>query len=236
MPEDPGMQTFTQFALPATILASAVGAVVLCVILFFYGFRSEEDEGPSPARRLFVMRLGHAIAAACFAAALMLGSVALIDQRRAALVASAVTAQSTEDVRRLEAQVTSLEERLAATELRLGDAVQQLSAVASRVATARPASRPARRTTQSARRPAPTSIAREGMASPVTQRELGEATTARPAASTPMIVSANTSASEDLGARVRGGWKAVKKGFGQVGDDVRSGFTDLGRRLKKTFE
>ena len=233
------MQTFAEYALPATIVVSAIGATVLCVVLVFYGFRSEDGEGPTPARRLFVMRLGHAIAAACFAAALMLGSVALIEQRRVpALIAAALTAQPTEEMRRLEAQVTSLEKRLSATELRLGDAVQQLSAVQSRVTTAPAPSRRSGRATLPARRPSPTSTARTnraGMASPATQRELGEAVTVRPAASVPIPVSTDPPAFEDLGARVRHGWRTVTQGFLRASDDVRSGVSAFGRRLKKTF-
>lgn len=148
------MQTFAQYALAATILVSALGAAALCAVLFFYGFRGDDDEGPSPARRLFVMRLGHAIAAACFAAALMLGSVALLEQRRiTAPVAPSMATPATDEVERLEVRVQSLEARLAATELRLGDAAQQLSAVESRSATAPPASRPVKRAALSAREP-----------------------------------------------------------------------------------
>jgi hypothetical protein len=73
------------------------------------------------------------------------------------------------------------------------------------------------------------------MASPVTQREAGEAMTVRPAASAPITVSTNTSASDDLEARFREGWRTVKHGFRQAGDEVRSGFTAFGRHLKKTF-
>jgi hypothetical protein len=234
------MQTFAQYALPATIVASALGAVALCVVLFFFGFRSEmEDERLSPSRRLFVIRLGHALAAACFAAALMLGSVALFEQRRVAAPApSSVAAQPSDDVRRLEAQVRSLEGRLAATELRLGDAAQRLSSDGSRSAVPPTASRPARRTTPSARRPTPTAVTNgaEGAASPATLREPGEAMTVRPATSEPIAPPARVaSSSDDLGTKVRGDWQTVKRGFRQAGDDMRSGFTDFGRRLKKTF-
>ena len=50
------MQTFAQFALPGTILASAVGAVVLCVVLLLYGFKSEPDDEQAPMRRLLLTR------------------------------------------------------------------------------------------------------------------------------------------------------------------------------------
>src|SRR5437667_365492 len=113
------MQTFSQFALPGTILASALGAVVLCLVLLFYGVKTEPDDEHAPGRRLLLIRLGHAAAAACFATALMLGTVALIDQRRAAAAGSIV--QPREDTRRLEARVSELEQRLAATELQVSE-------------------------------------------------------------------------------------------------------------------
>jgi len=114
------MQTFAQFALPGTILASAVGAVVLCVVLLFYGFKSEPDDERAPMRRLVMIRLGYAVAAACFAVALMLSTVAFLDQRQVA--AAPPIAPPTDEVQRLEARVNELEWRLAAAESRVGDA------------------------------------------------------------------------------------------------------------------
>src|SRR5712691_1649425 len=113
------MQTFSQFALPGTILASALGAVLLCLVLLFYGVKTEPDDERAPGRRLLLIRLGHAAAAACFATALMLGTVALIDQRRAAAAGS--IAPPTGDTRRLEARVSELEQRLAAAESRVSE-------------------------------------------------------------------------------------------------------------------
>jgi hypothetical protein len=235
------MQAFAQYALPGTILASAVGAVVLCVVLFLYGFKSEpDDEGPAPGRRLLVVRLGHALAAACFAAAVMLSTVALVDQRRIAAPGPSVTAPPRDDVPRLEAQVKALEQRLAATELRLGDVVQQRAAVESRspaLAPVSPSRRPANAPT---RRPSPSSPAVSGSeiaASPTPVREEREATAGRPAPSEPdaSSVSPIRARAEDLGTKVREDWKTVKRGFRQAGESLRSGFADLGRRLKDTF-
>jgi len=114
------MQTFAQFALPGTILASAVGAVVLCVVLLLYGFKSEPDDERAPMRRLLLTRLGYALAAACFAVALMLSTAAFLDQRRVA-AAAPPTAPTTDETQRLEARVNELEQRLAAAESRVND-------------------------------------------------------------------------------------------------------------------
>jgi len=117
------MQTFAQFALPGTILASAVGAVVLCVVLLLYGFKSEPDDERAPMRRLLLTRLGYALAAACFAVALMLSTAAFLDQRRVAAAAPLAppTAPTTDETQRLEARVNELEQRLAAAESRVND-------------------------------------------------------------------------------------------------------------------
>ena len=112
------MQTFAQLALPGTILASALGAVVLCVVVLLYGFKSEPDDDAAPVRTLLFIRLGYALAAACFAVALMLSTMALLDQRR---VAAAAPTAPPADVQRLAARINELEQRLAAAESRVSD-------------------------------------------------------------------------------------------------------------------
>src|SRR6266436_3636526 len=193
------MQTFSQFALPGTILASALGAVVLCLVLLFYGVKTEPDDEHAPGRRLLLIRLGHAAAAACFATALMLGTVALIDQRRAAAAGS--IAQPTEDTRRLAARVSELEQRLAAAEPRVSETATAPapSVPAPSVVEATPARAASHRTIAStAVRPRKTAV-----------------TMSKPA-------------SDEFGTRARHDWDEVKRGFREVGRDIHSGFVDLG--------
>ena len=195
------MQTFAQFALPGTILASAVGAVVLCVVLLVHGFRSEPDDERAPMRRLLLVRLGYALAAACFAVALMLSTAAFLDQRRvaAAVPLAPPTAATTDETQRLEARVNELEQRLAAAESRVSDS----SAVAPSPLTI--ATPPA---TMEPRHPA--------VAPPARPRRI---------ASAPRVASSRTS--DDLGVNVREGWQAVKRGFREAGRDIRAGFANL---------
>ena len=200
------MQTFAQFALPGTILASAVGAVVLCVVLLFYGFKSEPDDERAPMRRLVLIRLGYALAAACFAVALMLSTVAFLDQRQVA--AAPPIAPPTDEVQRLEARVNELEQRLAAAESRVGDA----ATVATSPVTAA-ASSPV---TREARRPAV-------VAAPRPQRVV------RAPVTTP-------AASDDFSVTARENWESVKRGFREAGRDIRVGLDDLGRRIRRTFD
>lgn len=225
------MQTFAQYALPGTIVASAVGAVVLCLVLLLYGFKSEPDDERSSAPRLLLIRFGHAVAAACFAAALMLSVVALIDQRQVQVVGP------TADVQRLKSQVRSLERRLAATESRLENT--GVVAAAQDVEARRPAVAPAPRARSTASAPArraPVSDVAVSASPPA--RESVEASPIQPVTSQPRAVPAATTASsrDDLGERMRDDWESVKRGFREAGQDIRSGFADLGRRIKRTFD
>jgi hypothetical protein len=250
------MQSFSPYALPATILASALGAIVLCLVLLLYGFpRDSEDESPSRARRLFVIRLGHAVAAACFAAAAILGGVAWFDQRSVIVPPPPTTSQLRAEAASLEAEVEALEERLAVAESRLDDARRDLALIESGVGSQtpsdgmsmpavasrspRPASRPAaatsaRRETRAGR------AARDGgdaMASPpaASGREPGEFAPGGPATTNGPLARQPTSPSQDLGAKLRGDWQVVKRGFRDAGEEFVSHLSDFGRRVKETF-
>src|SRR5436190_793127 len=112
------MQTFTQYALPAAIAASALGAIVLCIVLLLYGFaRAADDEPRFPTRRLFVIRFGHALAVTCFAAVVMLTTVALLGERRTPTPVEPAARAAGEDGA-LEARMSALEQRLDAVEQR----------------------------------------------------------------------------------------------------------------------
>src|SRR5207248_8779357 len=65
-------------ALAASIVLSALGAVIVCLLIVAYGFTPSGEETPLGAtRRLFVTRIGHAAAAACFAGTAILLAVVL---------------------------------------------------------------------------------------------------------------------------------------------------------------
>lgn len=241
------MQMFAQYALPATIVASAVGAVALCVVLVAFGFASEPDvEARSPVRRLFFIRLGHAIAAACFAAALMFGSLALLDQRRVLAPTPSATAPI-EDVRRLESLMGTLAQRLMNAELQLADITHQRTVAESRptaelptsggsrpLATARPRKSPP---PPAVRRESPaTAPATNGIESASPPRDRGETSTSMPLVVDRSATTVSASPpSDDFGTRVRADWQTVKRGFQDAGRELREGFADFGRRMKDTF-
>src|SRR5207244_7301342 len=73
-----GMGGLTQYGLPGIIVLTSVGAFLMCLLVIRYGFGSREiDVDDDEARRLAMTRIGHAVAAVCFAGAALLAVVAL---------------------------------------------------------------------------------------------------------------------------------------------------------------
>ena len=72
------MAGLARFALPGIIVLTSVGAFLMCLLVIRYGFGSREiDVDDDEARRLAMTRIGHAVAAVCFAGAALLAVVAL---------------------------------------------------------------------------------------------------------------------------------------------------------------
>jgi hypothetical protein len=81
------MHPIAHSALVASIVTSALGAVILCMLVFRFGFTPDEDESPDErTRRFFATRLGHASGAVCFALTAGLAVVAGVVQSRATAV------------------------------------------------------------------------------------------------------------------------------------------------------
>src|SRR5690242_7342511 len=94
--EAPMPHHIPELALAASIVASVTGALVMCALVFRYGFTvpvaADSEGGPTPADVL-VTRVGHAVAGACFAATAVLAIVGLTartPQRAGAATAGAV--------------------------------------------------------------------------------------------------------------------------------------------------
>ncbi|OLB93666.1 MAG: hypothetical protein AUH30_19475 [Candidatus Rokubacteria bacterium 13_1_40CM_68_15] len=101
------MEPTAQYALTGSVVASALGGITLSLLIVGYGFTSAEDETPDAARRrLFLIRIGHAAAAVCFAVTALLSVVALASR-------SAVGDRSlSQDVRALEGRIGSIEAKV----------------------------------------------------------------------------------------------------------------------------
>ena len=72
-------------ALVASIIASALGALVMCVLVWRYGFTSAADpKAPEHDRHIAMTRFGHAAAGACFAVTAVMAAVVMATARPAA--------------------------------------------------------------------------------------------------------------------------------------------------------
>jgi hypothetical protein len=72
------MHAIAQYGLGLSIITSALGAFMLCLLVFRYGFAPPDEEAPDERyRRHFVTRLGHAASAVCFAISAGLVAVVL---------------------------------------------------------------------------------------------------------------------------------------------------------------
>lgn len=78
------MHPFSHLALPGVILISALGALIMCVLVLLYGFpspRGEEDDSGA-LRRLVITRLGHAAAGVLFTMVILFTVVHVARQAR----------------------------------------------------------------------------------------------------------------------------------------------------------
>jgi hypothetical protein len=109
-------------ALTASIVLSALGAVVICLLTAFYGFTPEGEESPArTSRRTLLTRVGHAVAAGCFAATAILLAV-VIGQPARTTSAPAPDAR----VPALDAKLDAQMQRLHGVEQRMKDSEHTL--------------------------------------------------------------------------------------------------------------
>lgn len=125
------MHAFAHVALLGVVVASALGALVMCLLVAAYGFPSPRAEstgddegaaGPDSTRRLLLTRLGHAAAAVCFAAAGILAVLVLVQQARADRSLRATGAATGLQISELRQQLGTLTGRLDRAEARLAGA------------------------------------------------------------------------------------------------------------------
>jgi len=109
-------------ALTAAIVLSALGAVVICSLTALYGFTPEVEASPGrAARRTLLTRVGHSVAAGCFAATAILLAVVLSQPARPAPTPAGDVRAPALDTK-LDAQM----QRLHGVEQRMKDSEQTL--------------------------------------------------------------------------------------------------------------
>jgi hypothetical protein len=221
------MPSLAYSALTAVIFTSAAGALVMCLLVFKYGFAPSPDELPSVSmRRVFITRLGHAVAGTCFAATAILAAVTLADL--AGVEASAPAILAADERRAIHSRLTALTSRVAAAESRLQRADERVRKVET---TPPPAvhedSRPSALPDEAAARP------RVGVR-PDRPPRRAEPVTASPMAPTPAgAVTRRPQPTEGLGAQLQRDWGAIKRAFATAGTDLRAALDDQARSARR---
>ena len=115
-------------ALVVSIVASAVGALVMCLLVARYGLTSASSE--EGERGLLVTRFGHALAGVCFAATGILAVVALVAPARESRT-EPTTIVKVEPDRAAEARLQALSAEVKAMAARLEQAEARMTVVDS---------------------------------------------------------------------------------------------------------
>jgi len=122
------MPTSPEHVLPAIVAASGLGALVMCLLVLRYGFATPPEERGEGRRRELTVRLGHAVAGVCFAAAAILSVVLMTHAQRAPGAAPPGATRDDDGLERVvDARVAGVTERLVALESRV-DAMEALVA------------------------------------------------------------------------------------------------------------
>jgi hypothetical protein len=166
------MPAYAPAALGIAVALSAIGAVTICILIMLYGFTPAGEEPPGQtSRRLLVTRIGHALAAVCFAGTAILIAVVLVRPATSAPpatvpAAAAIKTIADERIPELGAKVSGQETRLSEAEARMQRLERELRERATAPVTApapAPASPPA-----SASPPAPASAPAQHRVTPRT--------------------------------------------------------------------
>lgn len=210
------MSPLAYSALTAVIFTSAAGALVMCLLVFKYGFAPSPDElPPGSMRRVFITRLGHALAGTCFATTAILAAVTLADLAGVPPAASAAT----DERRAMEARLSALTSRVSAAESRLQSADEHVRKIEAALRSVRRDIRPvASGDEHGARVRAPrlSAIAEPRVVPPVVPKPAPPAVQKSPA-------------SDDLGSPLRRGWDSVKRAFATAGSEFRAAVDEQAR-------
>ncbi|MGH7278087.1 MAG: hypothetical protein ACREJG_05310 [Candidatus Rokuibacteriota bacterium] len=107
------MNALAQSALTASVVASVIGGVVLALVVLRYGWPSPLDEPSARTmRRVLLTRLGHTMAAVCFAVSAGLGILVLVAGSAPRVEIPGAAPRRVEEVRALDARVSAVEAAL----------------------------------------------------------------------------------------------------------------------------
>src|SRR5206468_1421597 len=109
------MQVFAHWSLPAVVLISGFGALVMCALLLrdWYPSSSATNSDAEPSGDAGLTRLGHAFAATCFALIAVIGVIGLVQQGRAVRQAQAEQDGVATKIAEVREEVLGLDKRVA---------------------------------------------------------------------------------------------------------------------------
>jgi hypothetical protein len=129
------VHVFAHWSLPAVVLISGFGAVVMCVLLLrdwfpSSGVATSDGEPPGGAG---LTRLGHAFAATCFATIAVIAVIGLVQQGRTARQVRAAQDGAATKIAEVREDLLGLDKRMASVESRLDSETQSAERVAHRI-------------------------------------------------------------------------------------------------------
>src|SRR2546430_11409909 len=115
------MQVLAHWSLPAVVLISGFGALVMCALLLrhWYPSSSATNSDAEPSGDAGLTRLGHAFAATCFALIAVIGVIGLVQQGRAVRQAQAEQDGVATKIAEVREEVLGLDKRVASVESRV---------------------------------------------------------------------------------------------------------------------
>ena len=129
------MQVFAHWSLPAVVLISGFGALVMCALLLrdWYPSSSATNSDAEPSGDAGLTRLGHAFAATCFALIAVIGVIGLVQQGRAARQARTEQDGVATKIAEVREEVLGLDKRVASVESRVEGGADSADRLAHRL-------------------------------------------------------------------------------------------------------
>src|SRR2546422_3635451 len=129
------MQVFAHWSLPAIVLISGFGALVMCALLLrdWYPSSSATNSDAEPSSDAGLTRLGHAFAATCFALIAVIGAIGLVQQGRAVRQALAEQDGVATKIAEVREEVLGLDKRVASVESRVEGGAESADRLAHRL-------------------------------------------------------------------------------------------------------
>src|SRR5438132_9142110 len=129
------MQVFAHWSLPAVVLISGFGALVMCALLLRHWYPSSRatNSDAEPSGDAGLTRLGHAFAATGFALIAVIGVIGLVQQGRAARQARTEQDGVATKIAEVREEVLGLDKRVASVESRVEGGAESADRLAHRL-------------------------------------------------------------------------------------------------------